>query len=354
MTVPLRLFDGETLLPPGSVRTQAGGVYQVFTPFGRAARAQLGPVRPLAAPQNLNPAPPLDGFEVPIPTLEGARNPAVLAGGEGAALARATRFFDERVHAYDAARDIPSQPGTSRISQDLKFGTISVRTVWAMAADLVGESAHRFQNEILWREFAYHTLAARPGLLERPFRSDWEGFAWVSDPAGWEAWTQGRTGYPIVDAAARQLLEEGFVHNRARMIAASFLCKHLMIDYRDGEAHYLRWLTDGDPAQNNLGWQWSAGCGCDAQPYFRVFNPISQGKKFDADGEYVRRYVPELARMPKRYIHAPWQAPISVQEAFGVRIGRDYPAPVVEHALARRAFLDTAKRHLVRARAMAS
>jgi deoxyribodipyrimidine photo-lyase len=202
----------------------------------------------------------------------------------------------------------------------------------------------------VWREFAHHILDARPDVLERPFKRSFEGFPYVDDPRGWEAWTSGKTGYPVVDAAARELLATGYVHNRARMIAASFLTKHLRISYRAGEAHYMKYLTDGDWAQNDAGWQWSSGSGCDAQPYFRVFAPVTQGEKFDADGAYVKLWVPELARLDARHVHAPWEAPPLVLKAAGVDLGRSYPHPIVDHAKARDAFLSAAKAHLASAR----
>ena len=203
-----------------------------------------------------------------------------------------------------------------------------------------GAGVGSFLNELVWREFAHHTLWDRPELLERPFRPAFEGFPWRSDARSWRAWAAGRTGYPVVDAAARQLLGEGFVHNRARMISASFLAKHLLVDFRRGEAHYLRHLADADVASNDLGWQWSAGCGCDAQPWFRVFNPVAQGERFDPEGAYVRRWVPELSRLPARWVHRPWEAPPDALAAAGVRLGVDYPRPIVDHALARARFLE--------------
>ena len=238
--------------------------------------------------------------------------------------------------------------GTSRLSADLKFGTISARQVWTAIGNALGETAaaHSFLNELVWREFTHSTLWDRPELLEQPFRPAFAGFPWRDDEARWQDWVVGKTGYPVVDAASRQLLGEGFVHNRARMISASFLTKHLLIDYRRGEAHYMKYLTDGDWAQNNAGWQWSAGCGCDAQPYFRIFNPVLQGEKFDPQGDYVRRWVPELARLPARHIHRPWQAPDAVLRAAGVELGATYPRPVVEHHFARERFLALAARHL--------
>jgi deoxyribodipyrimidine photo-lyase len=345
--IAFRLFEGETLLPPGSVRTGQGGMFRVFTPFGRACRARLDPAPILPAPHSLPPLPAdLMVATVPIPSLDNlglAVNPALQPGGEKAARARLRAFVSGPISDYDAGRDRMDRPGTSRLSADLKFGTLSVRTVWGAAAAIDGgESVRRYLNELLWREFSHHLLWEWPGLLEAPFRPEFNGFPWRGDETVWQAWSEGRTGYPVVDAAARQLLAEGFVHNRARMVAASFLTKHLLIDYRWGEAHYLRWLTDGDWAQNNAGWQWSAGCGCDAQPWFRIFNPVAQGLRFDPEGAYVRRWVPELADCPTAHIHEPWKAPEALRGTF------HYPDPIVDHALARERFLATAKGYLRR------
>jgi deoxyribodipyrimidine photo-lyase len=345
--VVLRLFEGETLWAPGSVRNAQGGMYRVFTPFARAcgARPDLGP--PLPSPRSLSPLPTgLAVDSVPTPSMEGlglTPNPLLPAGGEKAGQARLKAFLEGPIADYGSDRDRMDRPGTSRLSPDLKFGTLSVRSIWQAATALgAGESILRFHSELLWREFSHHLLWEWPELLERPFRKAFQGFPWREDASAWRAWTEGRTGYPVVDAAARQLLAEGFVHNRARMVAASFLTRHLLLDYRRGEAHYLKWLTDGDWAQNNMGWQWSAGCGCDAQPWFRIFNPVSQGRKFDPDGEYVRRWVPELATCPTAHIHEPWMAPGALRAAL------DYPEPIVEHALARERFLAVAKAHLGR------
>lgn len=354
LRVPLKLYEGETLLPPGTLRTSTGAPFSVFTPFQRAftATAQIAP--PLEAPKRIPPLPAdVAADEAPVPTCASLGiepNEHVLPAGETAARARLSAFARHALSRYDRSRDqLADEHGTSRLSQDLKFGTISARTAWHAATE-TGRGASVFRNELIWREFTHSTLWDRPAVLEHPFRREFEGFPWRDDEGPWRAWCDGRTGFPVVDAAARQLLTTGFVHNRARMIAASFLTKDLMIDYRRGEAHYMRWLTDGDWAQNNFGWQWSAGCGCDAQAYFRVFNPQLQGEKFDADGAYVRRWVPELARVPEKWIHAPSNAPKDVLAQAGVAIGRDYPAPVVDHAAARERFLDAAKRHLARTR----
>jgi deoxyribodipyrimidine photo-lyase len=262
-------------------------------------------------------------------------------GGEQAARARLARL-PSLINDYDEHRDRMDLDGTSRLAADLKFGTLSPREVWQVA----GERGFVFRTELIWREFNYSIAANRPSVLTEPFRPTWRGFPWRNEEQDWLAWRDGKTGYPIVDAAGRQLLAEGFVHNRARMVSASFLTKHLLIEYARGEEHYLTHLIDGDPAQNNAGWQWSAGCGSDAQPWFRIFNPMTQGKRFDPQGDYVRRWVPELGSMPARWIHEPWSAPAAVVEEAGVSVGTDYPRPVVDHKAARARFLAVAKSHL--------
>jgi deoxyribodipyrimidine photo-lyase len=288
-----------------------------------------------------------------LPSLESyglVSNPLVQPGGERNARMRLKQWLARDAKDYDELRNRMDLPGSSRLSADLKFGTLSPRTLWHAVGRYLRERSpdalRVYQNELLWREFAHSTLFDRPRLLVETFRPEWRDFPWLRDEVGWQAWVSGHTGYPVVDAAARELLGSGFVHNRARMIAASFLAKHLLIDFRRGEAHYLDLLTDGDWANNDAGWQWSAGCGCDAQPWFRIFNPVTQGEKFDPDGNYVRRWVPELAGMPARHIHAPWNAPADVLAAARVRLDVDYPRPIVDHATARARFLETAKKHL--------
>ena len=340
--IPFRLFEGETLLPPGSVRTGQGGPFRVFTPFSRACRARLDPGPVLPAPKTLPPLPAgvaADAASLPGPEDLGlCPNPRLLRGGEEAAWSRLRTFAAGPLAQYGAHRDRLDLAGTSRLGADLKFGTLSVRAVWQGAGS--GEGSASFRNELLWREFSHHLLWEWPDLLRRPFRAAFEGFPWRDEEGAWAAWTEGRTGYPVVDAAARQLKAEGFVHNRARMVAASFLAKHLLLDWRRGEAHYLKWLTDGDWAANDAGWQWCAGCGCDAQPWFRIFNPVAQGQRFDPRGDYVRRWVPELTDCPAAFVHEPWKAPKAV------RAKVDYPDPIVDHAWARARFLATAKGHL--------
>ena len=352
--IPFQLFDTETLCRPGSLRTVEGEPYSVFSAFARAFARGVKIDAPLPAPRSLPPLPAdVKPGKSALPSLEElglTHNPRVQAGGERSARERLQRWLKKDAWDYDELRNLMAVGGTSRLSADLKFGTLSPRTVWHAVdralRELSPDALRAYHNELLWREFAHSTLFDRPKLLEQPFRDEWRGFPWRDDERGWRAWVEGRTGYPVIDAAARELLATGFVHNRARMVAASFLAKHLLIDFRRGERHYLEWLTDGDWANNDMGWQWSAGCGCDAQPWFRIFNPVAQGEKFDPDGDYVRAWVPELARMPARYIHAPWSAPEAVLAKAGVRLGSNYPPPIVDHAAARKRFLDTAKQHL--------
>ncbi len=349
---PFDTFHGATLMPPGTLRTSSGTPYRVYSPFARAFEASAVIDRPLPTVQAL-PRLPRDVAEdgigqAALPTLAElglSRNPRLQPGGESQGRERLAAFLKGGLDRYHERRDRMDLAGTSRLSCDLRMGTLSVREVWTRVREADREGRAAFQNELCWREFCHSTLWDQPELLEEPFQARFEHFPWRQDTLAWNAWVNGETGYPIVDASARQLLAEGFVHNRARMISASFLCKHLLIDYKQGEAHFMRYLTDGDPANNNAGWQWSAGCGCDAQPYFRVFNPVTQGKKFDPDGAYVRRWVPRLSALPTPFIHAPSQATADVLERADVRLGTDYPRPIVEHAAARQSFLETARRH---------
>lgn len=342
------LHEGETLAPPGSVLTGSGSMFHVFTPFARAFARQGSPGKPLPVPESLPPLPRLDGDATKKPSLESLgirRNPHLPKGGEIEGLKRLASFQEEGLQGYRTARDRMAESGTSRLSVDLHFGTLSIRTVWhEISTSCEGPQVDVacFLNELLWREFAHHLLAEEPRLLTHPFRPGFEDFPWREDEGGWEAWKQGLTGFPVVDAAARQLLAEGYVHNRARMVAASFLTKHLLLDYRRGEAHYLRWLVDGDWANNNMGWQWSAGCGVDAQPWFRIFNPIAQGERFDPEGIYVKRWLPELGGVPVKWIHHPWDAPEEYRRNLA------YPDPIVDHGAARARFLEVARWHLQR------
>jgi deoxyribodipyrimidine photo-lyase len=236
---------------------------------------------------------------------------------------------------YAAHRDFPALDGTSRLSVHLRFGTLSIRELVRHAAAQAGEGAATWLSELVWREFFFAVLSARPDVTDHCYRRAFDALEWEDNPAHWAAWFAGRTGYPLVDAAMRELGAQGTMHNRLRMVTASFLTKDLGIDWRLGERYFARQLLDYDLAANNGGWQWAASTGCDAQPWFRIFNPVTQSQKFDPDGRFIRRYLPELARVPDRHIHEPWRMDADQQRAAGVMIGADYPLPVVDHGQAR-------------------
>ena len=299
---------------------------------GRHCRAG-GSCRPrIASPARPgSPSGPIPCPRSAPPTADRALIPAP---GEVAARARLARWLDGPVEGYAETRNRMDVDGSSRLSQDLRFGLLSPLEVVERAAG-EGDGRRIFTGEVAWRDFYAHILWHHPRVAREPYQVAFAGLQVREDADAFRAWAEGRTGYPVVDAALRQLRASGFVHNRARMIAASFLAKHLLLDYRLGEAEFMRHLTDGDLASNNGGWQWTAGTGTDPQPWFRVFNPILQGARFDPDGAYVRRWVPELRHVPVASIHQPWTMTPAVQAAAGCRIGTDYPSPMVDHAEAR-------------------
>jgi deoxyribodipyrimidine photo-lyase len=262
--------------------------------------------------------------------------------GEAGAAERLDAFIADGLAHYADERDRPDRDVTSRLSPHLHFGEISPAQCWhaVRAAQLVAggkldRAAEKFLKEVLWREFSYHLLHHWPTLPEKPFRPEFAAFPWSDNPKGLEAWQKGRTGYPIVDAGLRELWVTGTMHNRVRMIAASFLIKDLLVPWQDGERWFWDTLVDADIGSNAASWQWVAGCGADAAPYFRIFNPVLQGGKFDPQGAYVRKWLPELAQLPDEFVHQPWQAPALVLKAAGVDLGKDYPHPVVDHGAAR-------------------
>jgi len=332
----LHLRRGLLVVEPEEVHTDDGRPLTAFTPFSR--RWAAAPRRaPLPAPSAIPSLPggALASDPLPADPLPTARRALLPAPGEAAARDRLAAWVaSTALPAYADGRNRLDADGTSRLSADLKLGTLSPLEV-LLAAEGPGEGRRVFVSELCWREFYLHVLWHFPHVVRGAFRPAYDAVPWVDDPAGLAAWRDGRTGYPVVDAAMRQLAASGWMHNRARMIAASFLAKDLLIDWRRGEDHFMRHLVDGDVASNNGGWQWTAGTGTDAAPYFRVFNPVSQGRRFDPEGAYVRRWVPELARVPDAHIHEPWTMPPAVQDASGCVIGRDYPAPIVDHAFAR-------------------
>lgn len=339
--LPLRLFTGITVHPPQAVRKPDGGIYTVFTPFSKAWKALPLPGLSGRAPERL-PAPPgLAGLaSMPLPDSPA---PAAFPPGEAEALRRLERFLDGRIDDYATDRDRLDLEGTSSLSPYLRFGMLSPLTaaraalarMEQAAAPQSRRGAEVWLNELIWREFYHAILYLFPFVLNRAFNPALREIPWRDAPAELRAWQQGLTGYPVVDACMRQLSATGWMHNRGRMITASFLTKDLLIDWRAGEQWFMQTLVDGDPAANNGGWQWTAGVGTDAAPYFRIFNPLLQGLKFDPRGEFIRRWVPELAALPDAYVHAPWTMPEDVQRRIGWQPGKTYPHPMVDHAAAR-------------------
>ena len=337
-------FLSNHLFDPDDIATQTGNPYQVYTPFSRNVRARGTPAQPKAAPTVL---PPSDGAPsgLSISALDLEPTPDWAGGfremwtpGESGALARLARFTGGALARYPTGRDEPATDGSSLMSPHLAFGEVGIRRVWHAALAAKGspaESTDKFHAELLWREFATHVLVHFKHTDLKPLRTEFARFPWRSDAAGLKAWQRGRTGYPLVDAGMRQLWHTGWMHNRVRMVVASFLVKHLLLPWQDGARWFWDTLVDADLANNSLGWQWAGGCGADAAPYFRIFNPTSQAEKFDADAAYIKRWVPELARVPSKLVFEPWEAPPLALASAGVVLGEHYPRPIVEHGMAR-------------------
>ena len=347
-------FNASLLFEPHELKNQSGGPFRVFTPFWKHLRNQsiptpvsLGrdhPAAPRKPPDTLD----LDALQLTprinwdngfhqhwSPTLQGAQ-------------ASLRQFVDQRIEAYKDQRDMPAIPATSRLSPYLHFGQIGPRQIWRAVQQAGAEDSRggvTFLSEVAWREFAYHLLYHFPATPNQALQAGYRNFPFEQDKQHLAAWQKGRTGYPLVDAGMRQLWHIGWMHNRVRMIVASFLVKHQLQPWQDGARWFWDTLVDADLASNTMGWQWTAGCGADAAPYFRIFNPILQGEKFDPDGEYVRTWVPELARLPSRYIHKPWEAPARVMKEAGIKPGQDYPEPVIGHREGRQRALDALSRN---------
>jgi len=350
------------LFGPPFPTTAAGRPFHVFTPFWKACRATDEPDTPLPVPAHLRgPTEPPASL-----SLDELRSAAVHAWADGLAPAwspgeagarrRLDAFLDDPLRDYGDARDLPDGETTSRLSPHLHFGEISARMVWHAARDAAGAAAEPFLRQLAWRDFAHLLLLHHPATPDEPLRPQFADFPWRRDPDALAAWRRGHTGYPLVDAGLRQLWETGWMHNRVRLVCASFLTKHLLIPWQEGARWFWDTLVDADLADNTLGWQWTAGCGADAAPYFRIFNPFAQGRRFDPDGAYVRRWLPELGRLPNEHVHTPWLAPETARRDAGLRLASPdevarltaddhgprqlgdglYPEPLVDHAVARR------------------
>lgn len=338
-----RTFKDDVLFEKEEILNSSGEPFQVYSAYRRAWLARRDDIAPpLPTIREIN-TPSLPPGEIPF---EGERSGTTIIGGEAAAIADLQSFLEGGLSSYRLRRDLPALEGTSRLSHHLAVGSLSVRRLYRAIASAAfspadgARSAEVFLNQVIWREFYKQILANHPRVARNSFRAGFDAVPWRTNVGTFNAWREGMTGYPIVDAAMRQLRREGWMHNRGRMIVASFLTKDLHADWRMGERHFLAWLGDGDVALNNGGWQWSAGTGTDAQPWHRIFNPVLQGRKFDPHGSYVKRYLPELQMVPARFVHSPWEMPEVVAREAGVKIGRDYPAPIVDHARERKEALE--------------
>ena len=339
--IAFHAYKDQVIFAKDEVLTQAGTPYTVFTPYKNAWLKQCDalftkpyPVerylKHLAKPNRPAAMPVLHtlGF---IPT--NLCDLGVQPGASGAL--SVLDDFLERMDDYRDTRDFPAIRGVSCLSVHNRFGTVSIRRLARLAAERRSAGADTWLSELIWRDFYFQIVHHFPHVAGAAFKPKYDKLAFKNNPLLFNAWCEARTGYPLVDAAMRQINQSGYMHNRLRMIVASFLTKDLLIDWRWGEKYFAEHLIDYDLAANNGGWQWAASTGCDAQPYFRIFNPVTQSKRFDPQGKFIRRYVPELAGVPDKYLHAPWLLPSPVQEKLQCRIGKEYPAPIVDHGLAR-------------------
>ena len=337
----MHLAKDQAIFEKDEVLTQSGRPFTVFTPYRKAWLRQMEdfydepyPVEKHAA--GLAPAP----FATSLPSLESLGFERTNLGdfpvGTGMSGARALlRDFLRRIDGYAIRRDFPAVKGVSYLSVHNRFGTVSIRSLVRAARRRKGEGAATWLSELIWRDFYFQILWHHPRVAREAFHAEFANLAWPNDERLLRAWCEARTGYPLVDAAMRQINATGYMHNRLRMVVASFLTKDLLVDWRLGERYFAAHLNDFDLAANNGGWQWAASTGCDAQPYFRIFNPVTQSERFDPGGKFIRRYLPELAEVPDKYVHAPWTMPAGVASEAGCVLGHDYPAPVVDHAVQR-------------------
>jgi deoxyribodipyrimidine photo-lyase len=349
MKIEVRRFNSALLFEPESVLGSARKPYQVFTPFWKSCLAAPEVEKPMPAPRRIK-APATWPASIPLeklhlePKIDWARGiRKSWKPGEKAARARLRRFVKRALAEYSQGRDCPARLDTSRLSPYLHFGELGPRQVWhavkhptaKVAHPKRAEAANVFLRQLVWREFAFHLLFHFPHTHNQPLRSGFARFHWSQRGSAFKAWQRGRTGYPLVDAGMRELWTTGWMHNRVRMVVASFLVKDLLIAWQKGAEWFWDTLVDADLANNTLGWQWVAGCGADAAPYFRIFNPVRQSRKIDPRGDYIRRWVPELAKLPLPYLHEPCTAPAELLRRAGVTLGKSYPRPIVNHDQAR-------------------
>ncbi len=343
-------FKDQVIFEKDEVLSLAGKPYSVFTPYKNMWLKKINDfyVQPYPVERYLkNLAPPIDASQAATlisleemgflrTNLSQMRLPTGMAGGQ-----QLFNDFLDRISKYKEARDFPGVKGVSYLSVHLRFGTVSIRHLARTAMEIGGTGAEGWLNELIWRDFYFQILHHQPYIAEgRSFKPEFDQLNFPNDPELFKAWCEGKTGYPLVDAAMRQLNSTGFMHNRLRMVAASFLVKDLLIDWRWGERYFAEQLIDYDFSANNGGWQWAASTGCDAQPWFRIFNPVTQSERFDAQGKFIRKYVPELSRCNDKEIHAPWHMSVDRQQDLKIMIGRDYPNPIVEHSVQRTKALD--------------
>lgn len=336
-------FNGTLLIKPSQMKTISGKFYQVFTPFWKALQqTHISPPHPIPNLQKSEiflQSEDLDSWNLHPQNPDWSTEFTEWIPGEQSAQKKLERFLKTKINNYKLGRDFPNEDFTSKLSPHLHWGEISPRSIWhALRLSSSGETSEGelcFLKEIAWREFCYHLLYAFPSLPESALRPKFSLFHWENNTETFKAWTQGKTGYPIVDAGMRQLWHKGWMHNRVRMITASFLIKDLFISWEWGQKWFWDTLVDADLANNAANWQWVAGSGADAAPFFRIFNPVTQGQKFDPNGEYIKKWIPELKNLPSEYIHSPWLAPDSLLIKAGITLGKTYPHPIVDHKQAR-------------------
>lgn len=346
--IQCQIFNASLLFDPETLLTRQNKPYQVFTPFYKACCLQGEPPRPMNSRNRVLPL----RKDLSTASLQSLGLLPIIRWDEGlkknwrpgsrGAHQQLNQALTKVIGTYSQTRDVPAIEGTSKLSPYLHFGEISPRTVWHKVREKSSQhlDGEAFLRQLLWREFAYYLLYHFPRTPNESLRRQFDSFAWARDDAALQAWKKGITGYPIVDAGMRQLWQTGWMHNRIRMVAGSFLVKDLQIDWREGAHWFWDTLVDADLANNTLGWQWVAGCGADAAPYFRIFNPVLQGEKFDPSGDYIRKWVPELEKLPNRWIHRPWEAPQEILQSARVSLGRSYPWRIVNHEQARKIALE--------------